>query len=201
MIFTKWAVVLVFLFLFAFPLQSIAHPPWMEEGQASPWGQMGWGMMGQGMGYGMGMMGQGHMMGRYGIGSGSMGMPGMMMPGMMMGGYGMLGLSDKQISQMNAIQDDLHKKHWQLMGKMMDESTKMRDAWSADRPDPKQVGSVFSEMAQLQRQDLEARVEAMNKMYDLLNDEQRKRMKAGPWGMWGQMGGGPMHGGGHMMMQ
>jgi Spy/CpxP family protein refolding chaperone len=205
MIIARWAVAPVLLFLFLFPLQSFAQPPWMEKGESSPCGQMGWGMMGQGMGYGMGygmgMMGQGHMMGRYGIGSGGMGMPGMMMPGSMMGGYGMLGLSEKQIGQMNAIQDDLHKKHWQLMGKMMDESIKMRDAWSVDKPDPKKIGSIYSEMAQIQRQGLEARVEAMNKMYDVLDDEQRKRMKAAPWGMRGQGSSSPMYRGGHMMMQ
>jgi hypothetical protein len=51
------------------------------------------GMLGPGMGFGM--MGMGHMMSGYRM---------IGMPGMMMRGYGMLDLSDKQISQFNEIQ-------------------------------------------------------------------------------------------------
>jgi Spy/CpxP family protein refolding chaperone len=142
------------------------------------------------------MMGMGHMMGSMMGGQGMMGMP-----GMMMGGYGMLDLSDKQIAQFNDIQTKLQKELWQLMGKMLDEQAKVRDAWSVDKPDPKKVGAIFSEISQLQRQALEARVQAMNKIYDVLSDEQRENLKSGRWGMRGQMGGGSMHRGGPMMMQ
>ncbi len=176
------------------PMQIQAHQPWMMGGQ-DPGSQMGCGMMGPGMGFGM--MGMGHMMnmGSMMAGQGMMGMP-----GMMMGGYGMLDLSDKQIAQFNDIQTKLQKEQWQLMGKMLDEQAKLREVWSVDRPDPKKVGDAFTAISQLQRQALEARVTAMNKMYDALTDEQREQLKSGQRGMWGQMGS-PMHRGGRMMMQ
>lgn len=181
---------LILLSATLFPLQTMSQPAWMMGGQG-PGAHMGCGMMGPGIGFGMGfgMMGMSQMMGGMGI------------PGMMMGGYGMLDLSDKQIAQFNDIQTKLQKEHWQLMGKMLDGQAKVREAWSVDRPDPKIVGAAYAELSQLQRQALEARVEAMNKMYDALTDEQRNRLKSGAWGRWGRMGGGPMGRGGRMMMR
>ncbi|MGD8940687.1 MAG: Spy/CpxP family protein refolding chaperone [Gammaproteobacteria bacterium] len=190
---------LLLLSAIVFPLQTQAMPPWMDGGQG-PGMQGGCGMMGPGMmmgsGAGYGMMGAGHMMGGFGMMGGGM----MGMPGMMMGGYGMLDLSDKQMDQLNDIQTKLQKDQWQLMGKMLDEQANVRKAWSGDKPDPKKVGAAYAEISKLQRQALEARVEAMNKMYDTLTDEQREQLKSGRRGMWGQMGS-PMHRGGRMMMQ
>jgi Spy/CpxP family protein refolding chaperone len=147
-------------------------------------------MMGHGMGFGQGM---GHMMGGAGMMGGGM----MGMPGMMMRGYGMLDLSDKQTDQLIDIQTKLQKDHWQLMGKMIDEQANVRKAWSGDKPDPKKVGAAYAKLFELQRQAIEDRVAAMNKMYDTLTDEQRELLKSGPMG---RMGGGPGRGR-HMMMQ
>jgi Spy/CpxP family protein refolding chaperone len=189
--------VLLLLGAVVLPLQTQANPPWMMSGQGQ--GNAGCGMMGAGMmmgpGMGYGMMGAGHMMGGFGMMGG-----GMMGAGMMMGGYGMLDLSDKQIDQLNDIQTKLQKDHWQLMGKMIDEQANVRKAWSGDKPDPKKVGAAYAKLFELQRQAIEDRVAAMNKMYDTLTDEQRQQLKSGQWGM-GRMGGGPMHRGGSMMMQ
>jgi Spy/CpxP family protein refolding chaperone len=169
------------------PLQAQANPTWMIGGQGP--GNAGCGMM-MGSGMGFGGMGMGHIMSGFGM---------MGMPGMMMGGYGMLDLSDKQIDQLNDIQTKLQKDHWQLMGKMIDEQANVRKAWSGDKPDPKKVGAAYSKLFELQRQTIEDRVAAMNKMYDTLTDEQREQLKSGQWGM-GRMGGS-MHRGGRMMMQ
>jgi Spy/CpxP family protein refolding chaperone len=180
------------------PLQTQAMPPWMGGGQGP--GNAGCGMMGPGMmmgsGMGYGMMGAGHMMGGFGMMGGGM----MGMPGMMMGGYGMLDLSDKQTDQLIDIRTKLQKDHLQLMGKMIDEQANVRKAWSGDKPDPKKVGAAYAKLFDLQRQAMEDRVAAMNKMYDALTDEQREQLKSGQWGMYGRMGGGPGRGR-HMMMQ
>jgi Spy/CpxP family protein refolding chaperone len=175
----------------AIPISTQAHPPWLTGGQGQGTNMdcttMGPGMM-MGPGMGCGKMGMHHMMGGLGM---------MRMPGMMMGGYGMLNLSDKQIEQFNDIQTKLEKDHWKLMGKMIDQKSKLREVWSADKPDPKKVGDAYEEIFQIRRQAIEARVSAMNKMYDALTDEQREQLKSGPRGM----GGGPMGRRGHMMMQ
>jgi Spy/CpxP family protein refolding chaperone len=191
-------IVTLLLSAIVLPLQTQADPQWMWGGQGPGGcgcGMMGPGMMGPGMMMGSGMgygRGMGHMMGGYGMMGGS---------GMMMGGYGMLDLTDKQMDQLNDIQTKLQKDHWQLMGKMIDEQANVRKAWSGDKPDPKKVGAAYAKLFEIQRQALEDRVAAMNKMYDTLTDEQREQLKSGRWGMWGRGGGGPMGHGRHMMMQ
>jgi len=191
--YAKWIAVML-LNLIVIPLQVQADPGGMWGGR--DWGNSDCGMMGPGMmmgsGMGFGGMGMGYMMG----GNRMMGMP-----GMMMGGFAMLDLSEKQTDQIGDIQTKLQKEHWQLMGKMIDEQANMRKTWSGVKSDPKKVGAAYAKLFDLQRQAIEARVEAMNKMYDTLTDKQREQLNSGPGAMWGQGGGGAMGRPGHMMMQ
>jgi len=163
-------------------------------------GSMGSGMMGGGYGPGM-MMGGGQgpgMMGGYGQGQ--------MGPGMMGGGYGhgmmgqgMMGsqqslpgisLDDKQRKQHNAIQDDLRRKRWELMGRTMDEQVKLRDLYDAEKRDPAAIGAAYQRVFDLRRQMIEATVAAHNKIEELLTPEQRKSARD----YWGQSWRGRMMG-------
>lgn len=191
------AVLAVFAMLAAPPLAS-----------ADPGDDWGWGMMGggygpgmMGYGYGPGMMGGGYGAGMMGYGYGhGMGMMGGYGPGMM-GGYGMgplnmLNLSDDQRRHYNAITSDLRKKHWEHMGKILEDEQRLEELYSKERPDPKAIAKVQADIDAVRRQMIEESVEAQNKLNDLVTDEQRKELReywrggAGPgWGYRGHMMG------------
>lgn len=143
-------------------------------------GGYGPGMMG---GYGPGMMhgyGRG-MMGRYG--------PSMMGGyghGMMMG-YWSLNLNKEQRAKANQISDDMRKKHWELMGKMQEQSSSLRNLYEADKWEAREIGKAYQKVFDLKRQMIESSVEAHNQMEAVLTKEQREQLrKSGPWGgmMW-----------------
>ena len=157
-------------------------------------GMMGHGMMGPGMG--MGMMG-------YGMGPGMMGMMddgcpgggmGMMGSGMgmgpgMMGGYGpggTLGLNESQQKRITQIQDELRKKHWNLMGKMNDEHVKLRDLYTSGKRDPAAIGQQQQRIYDLRRQMVESSVEAQNSIEAVLTPEQKEQLRGygQGWMMW-----------------
>lgn len=171
-----------------------------------PMGGMGYGMMGcpdgaaypgmgmGGMGMGPGMMGMGPGMMGPGMGGAGMGfgqgMMGMGGPGMMGTGLqhlGLLNLSDDQRQKINAIQDNLRKQEWSLTGKIMDEQARLRDLYLADQPDPKKVGAVVANIGDLRRQTVEAQVQAMNQINNVLTKEQQAQLKQ-------LRRGGPMYG-------
>ena len=205
-------------------------------------GMMGYGSGPTGMMSGMGPMGmmehmREHMdeMGHMASTMGGMGGMGPMMGGMggmgpMMGGMGMAGmieLSDEQRSQLNSIGDELRKRHWEIMGPMMEEWSVLRDLWQAKEHDPKAIGAAYGRLFDLRRQMIEAAIEANNRRRSLLSDEQREQLKQrhqerhqrwlqgedrpegammNPGGMMGQGAGGAMRQGpggtmgqGHMM--
>lgn len=176
-----------------------AYGPGMMWGEGvGPAGGYGPGMMwGGGPGaYGPGMMG-GYGRGRYGYGPGMMGayggggwgMGGMMGfagPGMMGGSLYALDLSDQQRTQINQIQDEVRKKNWDVMGKLIDEQAHLRDLYAAEKRDPAAIGKQTVRMAELQRQLVEASVEAHNRIEALLSKEQKGRLRSfGPGWMMG----------------
>jgi Spy/CpxP family protein refolding chaperone len=152
---------------------------------------MGPGMMG-GYGWGPGMMG-GYgmgpgMMGGYGMGPGMMGGygwgPGMMGgygmgPGMMGGyGWGRYGgatLSDSQRSQINKIADEVRKSHWAIMGKMMDEQSKLRDLLSAPKRDQAAIDRVYKNLGELQQAMYQTAIDAHKRIEAVLTKEQREQ--------------------------
>lgn len=163
----------------------LAGTAWAQDDDTDmPYGPMG--MMGPCpmMGGGMGMMG-----GR-GMGMG----PGMGM-GMMggIGPYSLLDLTSDQQSKINKIHDEARRKNWGTLGKMQDEQAKLRDLYAADKRDPKAISAVVASIQALERQILEVRLDAHNRMEALLTDAQREQLKQwgrgmGP-GMRGMMGG------------
>ncbi|MEK7816259.1 MAG: periplasmic heavy metal sensor [Pseudomonadota bacterium] len=156
-------------------------------------------MPGRGYGAGMdsGMMGGGGgMMGGMGMMDmmmgGGMGGMGMMGGGMMgMGPLAMLDLSDEQRAKVRKIEDEQRKKSWDLMGKMMDESAKLRELYDADALDAKKIGVVYDKIFDLKRQAIVAGIESSNRARTVLTKEQQEQLKQWRRGGMG-MGGGTM---------
>ncbi|MDT8403807.1 Spy/CpxP family protein refolding chaperone [Sulfuriflexus sp.] len=123
----------------------------------------GMGMMdGSGMGMGMGMMdGSGMGMGHMGMGP----------------SLWQLDLNDKQREQAWQIMRETRDKQWELMKKAQDSGVDMSKLYSNPTPEPDKVGKAYSTMTDLQRQMLENHVEAQNRIYQLLNEEQRKQLQ------------------------
>jgi len=136
------------------------------------------------------MMGRG-MMG-YGMGPGMMG-GGMGMGGGMMGGgpYHMLNLSDDQRTKINKIQDEERRKHWETMGKIMDERARLRDLYDADKRDTQAILKVQDQINLYQRRMLELHLNTQNQIEALLTKEQRDQLKSFHRG---GMGMGPGYG-------
>ncbi len=175
--------------------------PNMMGGGMMGGGMMGGGMMGGGMtGGGMmgpGMMGGGchDMMGRGMMGPEMMG-GGMMGPGMagpsIGGGAGPLSaldLSEDQQKRINAIHDEVRKKHWSLMGEILDERAKLRDLYNADKRDPTAIGAEYQRIFDLRRQMIEAGISAHNRVEEVLTAEQRQKVRDLMRRGYGMMGG------------
>jgi Spy/CpxP family protein refolding chaperone len=134
--------------------------------------------------YGMGHMG---MMGERGMtrhmgGMGHMGMMEMMHGPGMMGGMGMgriqmLDLTKEQRASIHKLQDQLRKTNWGTMGKVMDESSKLRELFAADKPDPKKIGAVYGNIFDLKRQMIESKIDTHNRADAVLTEEQREQLK------------------------
>ena len=126
---------------------------------------MGPGMMGGGMGAGMGMMGGG------------------------MGPYGMLDLSADQQGKINKIHDEARRKNWTTLGKIQDEQARLRDLYAADKRDVKAITNTVAGIQALERQMLETRLDAHNRMDALLTDAQREQLRQMSSGRGMGMGG------------
>jgi Spy/CpxP family protein refolding chaperone len=177
--------------------------------QAQGYG-MGPGMM-RGYGPGSGMMGPGG----YGMGPGMMGGygdyetgPGMMGPGTMggygdygmgpgtTGGYGLgqisrLDLSDQQREEITKLRDQLRRQHWGIMGKIMDERSKLSDLYAEDKPDAGKIGAIYDDIAKLQKKMVQTQVDSWNKIQDVLTPQQQEQLKAWRQGRWGTGRGQP----------
>lgn len=176
------------------PYPGYGYGPGMWQQMTPEQQRQMWESMQRG-GYGPGMMGGGYgpgysmgpgMMGGYGAGY-NMG-PGMMGgygPGMM-GGWAGLKLTDAQMAQMEKIHDSLQEKHRKLMSEMWDEQAKMAKLYNAEKRDPAAIGKAHDRLSKLQREALEARIEAENKFDDVLTKEQKSQLRRGQgWGMMG----------------
>ena len=73
----------------------------------------------------------------------------------MMGGYGSradLHLTSEQRSKIAKIQDDVRRKHWDLMGKMQDERSQMNEQYNADPRDDAALSKSYRKMSELRQQ-------------------------------------------------
>lgn len=101
----------------------------------------------------------------------------MMMHGYGMQRYGGLDLSADQMSKIDKIRDETRKKHWDLMGKMMDEGVRLRELRNAEKPDPAAIGKQYAKIQDLRRQMLEQSIDAENRMEALLTKEQKDQFR------------------------
>jgi Spy/CpxP family protein refolding chaperone len=150
------------------PQQSVA-----PRGGAGPWaGRPGFGMMG-GWGDGPGMMGYGAgrgMMRGYGYGMG----PGAMMPDAWAGG---LDLSDEQRAKIHQIQDETRKRHWALMGSMMDQQAKLRDLYEAPQRDNAAIDSTYQAIEGMRQQMIDSSAEAHKRIEAVLTKKQLEQLR------------------------
>ena len=141
-------------------VSALADPPQDAYGHGYGMGGMmgGYGMGGDGM---MGGQGRG-----YGMGSG------------MMGGYGSradLHLTSEQRSKIAKIQDDVRRKHWDLMGKMQDERSQMNEQYNADPRDDAALSKSYRTMSELRQQMFDSSLAAQKQMmpYSLRSSAER----------------------------
>ncbi len=169
---------------------ALADPP--QDAYGHGYGMGGYGMGGYGMGgygmggYGMGGYGMGGdgMMGGYGMGPGMMDGQGrgFGMGSGMMGGYGAradLHLTAEQRSKIAKIQDEVRRKHWDLMGKMQDEQSQINEQYNADPRDDAALSKSYRNMLELRQQMFESSLAAQKQMDTVLTAEQREKMKHG----------------------
>jgi Spy/CpxP family protein refolding chaperone len=154
---------------------AMADPP--QDAYSHGYG-MGGSMMG---GYAMGGDG---MMGGYGIGPGMMDGQGRGygMGSGMMGGSGSradLHLTTEQRSKIAKIQDDVRRKHWDLMGKMQDERSQMNEQFNAQPRDDAALSASYRKMSELRQQMFDLSLAAQKQMDTVLTAEQREKMKHG----------------------
>ena len=116
----------------------------------------GVGMMGGGYGMGPGMMG--------GCGMG----PGMMGDGWGMGPQSLPDLSADQRTKIGKIQDETRRKHWELMGQMMEEQTRLRDLYNAPKRDSGAIANAHKKISELQRRMYESAADAHKRMEAIL---------------------------------
>lgn len=181
----------------------------MMRGDTPSYGTGHMGMMGEpgmadhhrgGMGHmgGRDMAGHMHGMGYMGMmGTGPAMMEMMDSPGMMgaMGRVEMLDLTKEQRASIHKLQDQLRRTNWDAMGKIMDESSKLRELFAADKPDAKKIGAVYGNIFDLRRQMIENKIDTQNRLDAVLTMEQREQLKQRGHGHGYGAGGG-----GHGMM-
>jgi len=133
-----------------------------------------------------------------GMHGGGMGMGGLgMMGGMHGGAYTMLNLSADQRTKINQIMDDTRRKNWTTLGKIQDEKAKLRDLYAADKRDTKAISNAVAGIQALERQALEAHLDAQNRAEALLTDAQREQLKQLRSSGMGMYGAGMMGRGGY----
>lgn len=126
-------------------------------------GHMGYGKMGQ-----MGQMGQG-CMGRGHMGYGQMGM-----------GYGFLNnldLSDAQRTSIRNIHKEMRTQQLALHDKTSEYKDELYSLYKEDQPNAKKVGAVYKKIFDVKQQQIELGITIKNKTYDVLNKEQKKKLK------------------------
>jgi Spy/CpxP family protein refolding chaperone len=123
--------------------------------------------------------GWGHgMRGGWGGGPGMMG--GMAMA-MGLGPINRLELNDTQRQEVRKIEDELRRTNWDLMGKMLDEMSRLRDAMWAAKRDRTAILAAHKRMSDLRQQMLENALTAYDKAEALLTPQQREQLRRYAW--------------------
>lgn len=109
-------------------------------------------------------------------------------PGMM-GGYGVLSalnLTAEQRKNLEAIQDATRKKQWEVTGKMLDESSKLRDVLAADPLDRVATDAQHERLQALHKERFDIALDGLKKIMYALTAEQGEQLRH--YGSWGDAG-------------
>jgi Spy/CpxP family protein refolding chaperone len=94
-----------------------------------------------------------------------------------MGMYAALDLTDQQRAKITRIFEDMRKKNWDTLGKVMDESATLRDLYEAPTHDPAAIGRQTVKIAELKRPIIESMVTAHDQIEALLTADQKERLR------------------------
>jgi Spy/CpxP family protein refolding chaperone len=133
-------------------------------------GMMAGGTMGQGM-MGQGMMERGMPRGRT-MGPGMMGQG--MGPDAMFDG---LDLTEEQQAKLQKIRDELRDRHWESMGQIMKEGSRMRDLFAAPKMDRPALEAAHRRMSALREQMFMAQLDAHGQIEASLMPEKRIKLR------------------------
>ncbi|MHB8427422.1 MAG: Spy/CpxP family protein refolding chaperone [Acidiferrobacterales bacterium] len=112
-------------------------------------------------------------MGRDGHGMG----PRMMSSHGRFGPLAALNLSDAQRDRIFKILESDQRQRWAVMGKMMEDTHKMREQLALEQPDPGKVGAIYSQISALRQQIIVAHVRASNEIHNVLTAKQREQLQ------------------------
>lgn len=100
----------------------------------------------------------------------------------MMGGYGAvadLNLSTEQRGKITKIQNDIRRRHWELMGKMHDEQSQMNELYYANNRDDAALSKSYRKMSEMRHQMFDSSLDAQRQIDAVLTKEQREKQKRG----------------------
>ena len=123
---------------------------------------------------GMGHMGMGS--GHMGMGSGHMGM-GHMRMGMHANVMHALDLSDQQRKKVRKIYRSSRTQQLTLQDKISDHADKLYSLYKKDKPNAKEISSVYKDIFDLKRKKIELSITIQNEVYDVLTTEQKEQLK------------------------
>lgn len=87
---------------------------------------------------------------------------------------------------MQKIRSELMEKHRKLMPRIWEEQENLAELYATEKRDPEAIGEAYDRLAKLQREALQARIEAENQSANVLSKEQRAQLRRGcGWGMMG----------------
>jgi len=115
------------------------------------------------------------MMGGYGPGGYGMG-PGMM-GGYGPGGYGGLNLSDEQRAKIAAIQQEVSRKQWDLIGKMHEQGYHMDQFNAPGTVDESAARKAYQVMSDAHKAMFETMLESRKRIDAVLTNEQREQLR------------------------
>lgn len=108
--------------------------------------------------------------------------PGNGMGSGIMGGYGTgsgLDLTTEQRGKIARIQNDVRRKHWELMGKMQDEQAQMNEQYYSENRDDAALSASYRKMSDLRHQMFDLSLGARKQIDAVLTQEQRQKQKRG----------------------
>ena len=103
-------------------------------------------------------------------------------PGMMGGGYGSradLNLTAEQRGKIAKIENDVRRKHWELMGKIQDEQTQMSERDLSDPSSDAALSKGYRNISELRHQMFDLSLSARRQIDSVLTKEQREKLGHG----------------------